>query len=82
MPRVLGGVPRGLGVFLWARYPCIEYLYESQRHGSEAPRRVVCFSGRLQVYRGYSKLRRHTVLGPYGRSIRTLLRAVRVLTFK
>ena len=33
-------------------------------------------------YRGYSKLRIHTVLGPYGRSIRTFLRAVRVLTFE
>ena len=36
----------------------------------------------LAWYRGYSKLRTHTVLGPYGRSIRTFLRAVRVLTFE
>ena len=34
------------------------------------------------TYRGYSKLRTVTVLGFYGRSIRTLLRAVRVLTFE
>ena len=36
----------------------------------------------VHTYRGYSKLRTHTVLGPYGRSIRTFLRAVRVLTFE
>ncbi len=33
-------------------------------------------------FRGYSKLRIHTVLGPYGRSIRTFLNAVRVLTIE
>jgi len=33
-------------------------------------------------YRGSSNSRTHTVLGPYGRSIRTFLRAVRALTFE
>ena len=36
----------------------------------------------MNEYRDYSKLRTHTVLGPYGRSIMTFLRAVRVLTFE
>ena len=31
---------------------------------------------------GYSKVRTHTVLGPYGRSVRTSLRAVSVVTFE
>ena len=33
-------------------------------------------------YRGYLKLRTHTVLGPYGRSMRTFIRAERVVTFE
>ena len=33
-------------------------------------------------YKGSSKLRTHTVLGPYGRSVRSFLRAVRVITFE
>ena len=36
----------------------------------------------IRRYRGYSKLRTHTVLGPYGRSKRTFLRAACVLTFE
>ena len=38
--------------------------------------------GEVPLYRGYSKLRTHTVLGPYGRSDRPFLRAVRVLNFE
>ena len=34
------------------------------------------------VYRAYWKVRTHTVLRPYGRSVRTFLRAVRVLKFE
>ena len=30
MPRVLEG-PRGMGVFLWARYPCIQFILGSAR---------------------------------------------------
>ena len=50
---------------MWVRYPC----------------RLIASCRRAYVgaYRGYSKLRTHTVPGPYGRSIRTFLRAVRVL---
>ena len=36
----------------------------------------------VPLYRSYLKFKTHTVLGPYGRSIRTFLRAVGVLTFE
>jgi len=38
--------------------------------------------GEVLLYMGCSRLRMHTVLGPYGRSSRTFLRAVRVLNFE
>ena len=38
--------------------------------------------GHAQGYRVYSKSRTHTVLGPYSRSMRTFLRALRVFTFE
>ena len=76
--RVLGG-PRGVGVFLWARYPCRRTSPPRAPSSTVSGVRAVLTRGvktrrlRIQVgtttwaYRGTSLIRKRTPLGPYRR---------------
>ena len=55
------------------RYPCDFRVLDDPGSGHE----LDCIRGAPYEYRGHSKSMTHTVVGPYGRSIRTFLRAVR-----
>ena len=64
------------GVVLISEVP----LKGKEFSGAQSPIEARCVEP--AVYRGYLELRTHTVLGPFGRSNRTFLRAVCVLSFE